>query len=154
MPFANLTMRATSSGLEDENVIATALSWLIGDESAVEMERTKSWHGSPVYMFSVRLGSKGAIKRDLRNMGPNLLKTLVLQLQQRMDEYNAIHFRLDLASLVSAQITLADPGAAAVVKARLKLRTFPGQVPHDVAVEALEELSERACIPSVLEEEE
>jgi RNA binding exosome subunit len=154
MPFANLTMRATSSGLEDENVIATALSWLIGDESAVEMERTKSWHGSPVYMFSVRLGSKGAIKRALRNMGPNLLKTLVLQLQQRMDEYNAIHFRLDLASLVSAQITLADPGAAAVVKARLKLRTFPGQVPHDVAVEALEELSERACIPSVLEEEE
>ena len=48
MPFANLTMRATSSGLEDETVIATALSWLIGDESAVEMERTKSWHGSPV----------------------------------------------------------------------------------------------------------
>lgn len=154
MPFANLTMRATSSGLEDETVIATALSWLIGDESAVEMERTKSWHGSPVYMISVRLGSKGAIKRALRNMGPNLLKTLVLQLQQRMDEYNAIHFRLDLASLVSAQITLADPGAAAVVKARLKLRTFPGQVPHNVAVEALEELSERACIPSVLEEEE
>jgi len=154
MPFANLTMRATSSGLEDEVVIATALSWLVGNDSAVEMERTKSWHGSPVYVFSIKLGNKGAIKKALRNMGPNLLKTLVMQLSQRMDEHNAIHFRLDLASLVSAQIAIAEPGASNAVKIRLKLRTFPGQVPHEVAVEALEELSERAQIPPLMEEEE
>ena len=154
MPFANLTMRATSSGLEDETLIATALSWLVGDSSIVEMERTKSWHGSPVHMISARLGNRGAIKRALRNMGPNLLKTMSMQISQRMDEHNAIHFRLDLPSLVSAQVVLAEPGAATVVKVRLKLRTFPGQVPDDVAVAALEELSERARIPPVVGEEE
>ena len=154
MPFANLTMRATSSGLEDEVVIATALSWLIGNDSALEIERTKSWYGSPVHVFSIKLANKGAIKKALRNMGPNLLKTLVMQLTQRMDEQNAIHFRLDLAGLVSAQIVLAEPGSSNAVKIRLKLRTFPGQVPHEVAVQALEELSERAQIPSLMEEEE
>ncbi len=154
MPFANLSIRLSSSGLEDVEVLADALAWLIGDSKAVEIERSKSWHGSPVHLVTAYLHRKAAIKTALANLGPNLLRTLKMQLAQRMDERNALHFRLDKSALASAEVVLADSPGPETVKLRLKFRTFPGQNALTVSAESFDTLIAVAAIPNLEAEEE
>ena len=154
MPFANLSIRLSASGLEDVDVLADALAWLIGDKKAIEIERSKSWYGSPIHLVTAHLHRKNAIKSALANLGPNLLKTLKMQLEQRMDERNALHFRLDKSSLVSAQIALAEVPGPDTVKVRLKFRAFPGQEVMEVVHQSIEALTDIAKIPILQSEEE
>ena len=154
MPFANLTLRATASGLEDEQVIAAALGWLVGDDEAVVVERTKSWHGSPMHLVSLRLSRRGDIRRAMTGLGVELLSRLMSGLPSRMDEDNAIHFRLDLDALVCARLVLCEARGPSVVKGRLKLRTFPGQEPVEVARAALREVASKAGTPAAVNEQE
>lgn len=154
MPFANLSIRLSASGLEDVDVLADALAWLIGDKKAIEIERSKSWYGSPIHLVTAHLHRKNAIKSALANLGPNLLKTLKMQLGQRMDERNALHFRLDKSSLVSAQIALAEVPGPDTVKVRLKFRAFPGQEVMEVVHQSIEALTDIAKIPILQSEEE
>ena len=154
MPFANLSIRLSASGLEDVDVLADALAWLIGDKKAIEIERSKSWHGSPIHLVTAYLHRKAAIKSALANLGPNLLKTLKMQLKQRMDERNALHFRLDKSSLASAQIAFSEVPGPDTVKVRLKFLAFPGQDVMDVAHQSIDGLIEMAKIPILQSEEE
>ena len=154
MPFANLTWRVTASGLEDELLIADALSWLCGEPESIELERTKSYHGSKVHMITSKISRRGAIRKAISNLGPNLLNTLLMQLESRLHEDNALYFRLDLDNLVRGKIILSEPGGKATVKARLKFKAFPGQDTQQVVKDSLQSLLERAQIPALPDYEE
>ena len=36
---------STASGVEDFNIHADSLAWVVGDSDAVQIEQTKSYHG-------------------------------------------------------------------------------------------------------------
>ena len=142
MPVHQLTWRATASGIEDEMVLAEALATLIGDEGAVEIERTNSYHGSPIHIVSAILTRSGPAQKALTNIGKENLKVILSQLDTRLDETNVIHFRLDQSDLISGILTLSQPGGQATVKGQTKIQVYPGQNPLDEAKSTIQKAIE------------
>jgi RNA binding exosome subunit len=105
-------------------------------------------------MITSKIGRRGAIRKAISNLGPNLLNTLLMQLESRLHEDNALYFRLDLDNLVRGKIILSEPGGKATVKARLKFKAFPGQDTRQVVKDSLQSLLERAQTPDLPDNEE
>ena len=133
MAVHQLTWRATASGLEDEMILAEALATLIGDEEAIEIERTDSYHGSSIHIVSAKLTRAGAAQKALANIGKNNLQVILSELTTRLDEANVIHFQLDQNDLINGILTLSQPGGQATVKGQTKIQVYPGQDPLEEA---------------------
>ena len=134
-----MSWKSTASGLEDEYVHAAALSWLVGNDEAVEIERMNSYHGSAIHIISAELKKRGQATKSLARLGELVLSQLKNELDSRMDDDNVIHIRLDLLELLAGRISLTVPGDRPTVKGRAKLEVYPGNEPMDVAAETLED---------------
>ena len=133
-----MSWKSTASGLEDEYIHAAALSWLVGNDDAVEIERMNSYHGSAIHIISAELKRRGQATKSLARLGEEVLSQLKSELTSRMDEDNVIHIRLDLLELLAGRISLTVPGDRPTVKGRAKLEVYPGSEPMDVATETLD----------------
>ena len=134
-----MSWKSTASGLEDEYLHAAALSWLVGNDDAVEIERMNSYHGSAIHIISAELKRRGQATKSLARLGEEVLSQLKNELTSRMDEDNVIHIRLDLLELLAGRISLTVPGDRPTVKGRAKLEVYPGNEPMDVAEETLDD---------------
>lgn len=132
-----MSWKSTASGLEDEYIHASALSWLVGNDDAVDIERMNSYHGSAIHIISAELKRRGQATKSLARLGEEVLSQLKSELTSRMDEDNVIHIRLDLLELLAGRISLTVPGDRPTVKGRAKLEVYPGNEPMDVAEETL-----------------
>ena len=132
-----MSWKSTASGLEDEYIHASALSWLVGNDDAVDIERMNSYHGSAIHIISAELKRRGQATKSLARLGEEVLCQLKSELTSRMDEDNVIHIRLDLLELLAGRISLTVPGDRPTVKGRAKLEVYPGNEPMDVAEETL-----------------
>ena len=137
MGVHHVSWKSTASGLEDEYVHASALSWLVGNDDAVDIERMNSYHGSAIHIISAELKRRGQATKSLARLGEEVLSQLKSELTSRMDEDNVIHIRLDLLELLAGRISLTVPGDRPTVKGRAKLEVYPGNEPMDVAEETL-----------------
>ena len=126
MSLHHITWRATASGLADETVVADALAWLVNDDEAIEIERTTSYHGSELHMIEAKITRKGPALKALAMLGSDNLNTILNELEQRLDESNTIHFRLDFNALIDGLVQLTD-GQSQTVKGQTKVQVFPGQ---------------------------
>ena len=144
MAVHQLTWRATASGLEDEMILAEALATLIGDEEAIEIERTDSYHGSSIHIVSAKLTRAGAAQKALANIGKNNLQVILSELTTRLDEANVIHFRLDQNDLINGILTLSQPGGQATVKGQTKIQVYPGQDPLEEAKDTINKAIENS----------
>ena len=133
-----MSWKSTASGLEDEYIHAAALSWLVGNDDAVEIERMDSYHGSPIHIVSADLKRRGQATKSLSRLGVEVLNQLKSELTSRMDDDNVIHIRLDLLELLAGRITLTVPGDRPTVKGRAKFEVYPGQDVFTVAIETLD----------------
>ena len=133
-----MSWKSTASGLEDEYIHAAALSWLVGDDDAVEIERMNSYHGSAIHIVSAELKRRGQATKSLSRLGVEVLNQLKSELTSRMDDDNVIHIRLDLLELLAGRISLTVPGDRPTVKGRAKLEVYPGQDVFTVAIETLD----------------
>ncbi|MBJ47359.1 MAG: hypothetical protein CMB59_05665 [Euryarchaeota archaeon] len=139
MGVHHVSWKSTASGLEDEYIHAAALSWLVGDDDAIEIERMNSYHGSAIHIVSAELKRRGQATKSLARLGVFVLSQLKDELDSRMDEDNVIHIRLDLLELLAGRISLTVPGDRPTVKGRAKLEVYPGNEPMDVAEETLDD---------------
>jgi RNA binding exosome subunit len=137
MSLHHITWRATASGLADETVVADALAWLIDDVEAVEIERTTSYHGSEIHMIEAKTSRKGPALKALARLGAANLQTIIDEIDQRLDEANTIHFRLDFNALINGEAHLAPPGNGPTVKGQTKVQVFPGQEGRGEAIASL-----------------
>ena len=87
--------------------------------------------------MTAEINKRGKATRSLARLGKVALESLLLELDQRMDESNVIHIRLDLTDLLSQKITLVASGERRTVKGRAKLEVYPGSNPEDVARELI-----------------
>ena len=133
-----MSWKSTASGLEDEYIHAAALSWLVGNDDAVEIERMNSYHGSAIHIVSAELKRRGQATKSLARLGEEVLSQLRMELTSRMDDDNVIHIRLDLLELLAGRVSLTVPGDRPTVKGRAKLEVYPGDEPMDVAIETLD----------------
>lgn len=139
MGVHHVSWKSTASGLEDEYIHAAALSWLVGDDDAIEIERMNSYHGSAIHIVSAELKRRGQATKSLARLGGFVLSQLKNELDSRMDDDNVIHIRLDLLELLAGRISLTVPGDRPTVKGRAKLEVYPGNEPMDVAKETLDD---------------
>ncbi len=133
MGIHHISWQSTASGLEDEYIHAAALSWLVGDEEAVEIERMNSYHGSPIHLVTAELKRRGQATKSLSRLGKETLELLKSEIDERIDDDNVVHIRLDLQDLLSGKITLTIPGEKPTVKGKAKLEVYPGDEPRTVA---------------------
>lgn len=138
MGIHHISWQSTASGLEDEYIHAAALSWLVGDEEAVEIERMNSYHGSPIHIVTAEIKRRGQATKSLSRLGEEALNLLKSQLDERIDDDNVVHIRLDLQDLLSGKVTLTIPGGKPTVKGRAKLEVYPGNEAKSVAKSTIE----------------
>ena len=76
MGVHHVSWKSTASGLEDEYIHAAALSWLVGNDDAVEIERMNSYHGSAIHIISAELKRRGQATKSLARLGEEVLSQL------------------------------------------------------------------------------
>ena len=130
---------STASGLEDYQIHADALSWVIGDSETVDIEQTKSYHGSPIYLVKAEIKNKSRATKSLSRLGVKNLEKLIEEIVERTDSQNVIHIRLSLERLLSGEIQVATSEDGPTVKGRAKIEVYPGNSAIDVAIKVLTE---------------
>ncbi len=96
---------------------------------------TTSYHGPKVAMLWTRINKNKQIESFVQKIQP-YHSTLLQELDDRMDENNVIHLRLDLESVIGQAIQIAQQGnTLPVIKIRMKLAVYPGQNVHSIASE-------------------
>ncbi len=145
LPIHRLEWTVHASGVSDIDVIADSLSWLIGDEEFVDVEKTKSYHHTPMYIVHAEAKKRSEARRSLPRLGKSLLDELSTSIEGRIDEENWLHLRLKLDDLVCGNPTLTSPhNPCESVKGRMKLEVYPGDVVEEVAHRLLTEAAEIA----------
>ena len=145
LPIHRLEWTVHASGVSDIDVIADSLAWLIGDEEFVAVEKTQSYHNTPMYIVHAEAKKKSEARRSLPRLGKILLEKLSTSIEGRIDDENWLHLRLKLDDLVCGNPTLTSPREPCEsVKGRMKLEVYPGDVVEEVARRLLIEGAEIA----------
>lgn len=125
-----LSLRTTVSAVENLDVVCDALAWLVGDEELVNVDKTKSHHGSVMYSISCKITKKKSINQVIANLGSNIRQELLDTQSTRLDSSNSMHFRIDKSSLIASEPALSPPGSPSSVKASIKLKIFGDETPE------------------------
>jgi RNA binding exosome subunit len=145
LPIHRLEWTIHASGVSDIDVIADSLSWLIGDKKFVDVEKTQSYHNTPMYIVHAEAKKRSDARRSLPRLGESLLDELSTSIEGRIDDGNWLHLRLKLDELVRGNPTLTNPhDLCESVKGRMKLEVYPGDVVEEVAHRLLSEAVEIA----------
>lgn len=131
-----LSLRTTVSAVENLDIVCDALAWLTGDEDTIDVDKTKSHHGSVIYSVSCKITKNNSIRHVISKLGEEICSELLETQTDRLDSSNSLHFRIDKSSLICAEPELAPPGSASSIKASIKLKIFG----HDTAKSQLESL--------------
>jgi len=135
----HITWRATVGAVEDETLLADAIAWLVGDPELIDIEQTSSYHGSQIHMVTGVSKKKQQSLKSLSRIGVHNLEKLSSELEQRFDENNTLHFRLDIHSFIDGEVVIAAPGQQSTIKCQTKVEVYPGQDPMEQCKMALQE---------------
>ena len=141
MPIHTLSCSTTASGIHDVNLITKSLEWMCDKKDIVTLEKTTSFHGSPITLMKIKL-SRSQSRLTLSRLGGNLLNLLINEKNERLDEQNRLHFRLSQNELVKGKIILAN-NTEDVIKMIAKIEVYPGEKPQEVLSKLLTESLER-----------
>lgn len=119
-----LSLRTTVSAVENLDIVCDALAWLTGDEDTIDVDKTKSHHGSVMYSVSCKITKNSSIKHVISMLGKGICSELMETQTDRLDSSNSLHFRIDKSSLICAEPVLAPTGSASSIKASIKLKIF------------------------------
>ncbi|MBT4059903.1 MAG: hypothetical protein HOE69_06325 [Euryarchaeota archaeon] len=145
LPIHRLEWSVHASSVANIEAIADAMSWLIGDDELVDIEMTKSFHTSPMYIITAFATKKSEARVAITRLGPVILTEVADSLEDRIDDENWLHLRIKLVDLVTGNLTLVSPHEnVECVKGRMKLEIYPGNDVTEVAKKLLLEGSEVA----------
>ena len=129
-----LTARMNASGLDDLSVIRDAMSWFVGHDSNIVEERTTSYYGSSVYIFSTKIKRNKLIDETLNKFETQEIQKMISMLDSRLDDENSFHFRISHNELIDGKAKIANADSR-TVKCKIKFELYPGQDIHKKAAE-------------------
>ena len=141
MPIHNLICSTVVSGLQDVDLIIKSLEWMCKKEDIVKIEKTKSFHGSPITIINVKL-SRSLSRMTLSRLGREVLTKLLDEANERLDNENRLHFRLNQNDLVSGKISIANNNESSI-KMIAKIEVYPGEKPLEIVQKLISESIER-----------
>ncbi len=131
----HITWRATASAVSNVDVLAEAMAWLIGDEEAVELDRSSSYHGPEMTLVKASTSNKRRAARSFARLGEANLRQLIEEFEQRVDQHNVLHFRLSMNSLIRGEPELVNTIGTGTVKGQAKFEVYSG-LPADEQLQA------------------
>tara|TARA_B100000902_G_scaffold389925_1_gene437953 strand:- start:286 stop:735 length:450 start_codon:yes stop_codon:yes gene_type:complete len=130
-----------ASGLQDINLITKSLEWLCNKKEIVEIEKTTSYHGSPITLMKIKL-SRSQSRMTLSRLGGDILNKLIEESEDRLDDENRLHFRLNQNELVKGKISMGNINENSI-KIIAKIEVYPGEQPLTILQKLLTESLER-----------
>ena len=122
-----LSLRTTVSAVENLDVICDSIAWLSGDADSINVDKTKSHHGSDIYSVTCKLTKNKSIQCVLDNLGNEIRADLVADPLERLDSNDCLHFRVSKASLIAGKPKISPPGSSSSVKFSIKIKKFGDQ---------------------------
>ncbi len=122
-----LSLRTTVSAVENLDVMCDSIAWLIGDSDSIEVDKTKSHHGSSMYYVSCKLTKNKSIACVIDNLGSQVKEELLSKPLERMDSSDCLHFRISKTSLVAGKPEISLPGSSSSIKFSIKIKKFGDQ---------------------------
>ncbi len=141
MPIHALMCSTIASGLQDINLITKSLEWLCNKKEIVEIEKTTSYHGSPITLMKIKL-SRSQSRMTLSRLGGDILNKLIEESEDRLDDENRLHFRLNQNELVKGKISMGNINENSI-KIIAKIEVYPGEQPLMILQKLLTESLER-----------
>ncbi|MBJ24491.1 MAG: hypothetical protein CMB64_07475 [Euryarchaeota archaeon] len=141
MPIHALMCSTIASGLQDINLITKSLEWLCNKKEIVEIEKTTSYHGSPITLMKIKL-SRSQSRMTLSRLGGEILNKLIEESEDRLDDENRLHFRLNQNELVKGKISMGNINENSI-KIIAKIEVYPGEQPLMILQKLLTESLER-----------
>ena len=129
MGLHHITWRATASAVSNVDVLAEAMAWLIGDEEAVELDRSSSYHGPELTLIKGTTSNKRRAARSFARLGEANLRQLMEEFEQRVDDHNVLHFRLSMDSIIKGDPVLVSGTAQGPSKAKPSSNCIPDYLP-------------------------
>ena len=131
----HITWRATASAVSNVDVLADAMAWLIGEEEAVELDRSSSYHGPELTLIKASTSNKRKAARSFARLGEANLRQLIEEFDQRVDDHNVLHFRLSMESLIRGEPNLVSETGTGTIKGQAKFEVYSG-LPADQQLQA------------------
>ena len=107
-------------------VLAEAMAWLIGDEEAVDLDRSTSYHGPEMTLVKASTANERRAVRSFARLGEANLRQLIAEFDQRVDQHNVLHFRLSMDSLIRGEPELVNTTGTGTVKGQAKFEVYSG----------------------------
>ncbi|RLI73714.1 exosome subunit [Archaeoglobales archaeon] len=123
-----ITVSAVVYSTEDREKVGEAIATLFPFEFEILTTKAKGHYGNPLEFLEVEIKKKKEIKEFWRNL-INLLgdqKKIVLNtIEDKLDEQNVLHLRVDKQRAYLGEVKLTEGGDAIVVK--VKVVAYPAR---------------------------
>ncbi len=83
---------------ENEESVAAAVRYVTGEKAAFESRKAEAHFHQPMKLIYARMRGEGALERIISTLGPEDREELLRTLEERIDDSNTLHFRLDKQS--------------------------------------------------------
>ncbi len=106
---------------EDEELLHDVAVGLTGieDDEAYDVDISEGMHGNPITVIDVNVSHKKDCDRLFRNLGSDIITTLLDELDERIDEDDLFYMRLDKQSAVKGEYRLSHGGDVISITAKI-----------------------------------
>ena len=144
--FHWVKVKAVCYATEDEDLIHDVMLELIGtdDDECFDVDISEGLHGNPITVIDANLSHNKEYERLFRNIGEEPLRTVLEEIEQRVDDDCVMYMRLDKQKAVGGVYELSHSGD--VISITAKIVSHPAK--KDVAVKNVKEFLTRMLLPS------
>jgi len=144
--FHWVKVKAVCYATEDEDLIHDVMLELIGtdDDECFDVDISEGLHGNPITVIDANLSHNKEYERLFRNIGEEPLRTVLEEIEQRVDDDCVMYMRLDKQKAVGGVYELSHSGD--VISITAKIVSHPAK--KEVAVKNVKEFLTRMLLPS------
>ena len=144
--FHWVKVKAVCYATEDEELIHEVMMDLTGaeDDDAFDVDISEGLHGNPITVIDANLSHNKEYERLFRNIGEGPLRTVLDELEQRVDDDCILYLRLDKQKAVQGTYEISHSGD--VISITAKIVAHPAR--KDIAVKNAKDFLTRILLPS------
>ena len=144
--FHWVKVKAVCYATENEDLIHDVMMELTGaeDNEAFDVDISEGLHGNPITVIDANLTHNKEYDRLFRNIGEGPVKTILDELEQRVDDDCILYLRLDKQKAVQGIYEISHSGD--VISITAKIVAHPAK--KEIAVKNAKEFLTRILLPS------
>ena len=144
--FHWVKVKAVCYATEDENLIHDVMEELTGieDDDCFDIDVSEGLHGNPITVIDANLSHNKEYERLFRNIGEGPLRSVLDEIEDRVDDDCILYMRLDKQKAVQGIYEISHTGD--VISITAKIVAHPAK--KEIAVKNAKEYLTRMLLPS------